>query len=317
VTPESSVAASPLFVFDNFDRLSDKQIEEVYEGTPYCGPTPAAGILLASLDFLSRLERPALHFLKEHLAAHFRVQEVGDDEAITFIHNQLLTQRDRRIAARGFRHGILIGAAISGVVLAASIGLFLIPNRTVEQFRAAPESTEESRTVSEAGSMLSPAEERLTNFDPVYAVPKTETTSPSASTPPQPLSSTVGEIPPPVAQSAMKQQPADLHSADVEIAALVARGDRFLNSGDITSARLFYERAADVGSGLAALRLGATFDPVILGYVGTLGVIADPAQALSWYRRARDLGMVEAEKRIKRFETSPLGEQDTRSHRSR
>jgi len=42
--------------------------------------------------------------------------------------------------------------------------------------------------------------------------------------------------------------------------------------------------------------------------------IADPAQALSWYRRARDLGMVEAEQRIKRFERPSLGEQDNRSH---
>jgi len=31
--------------------------------------------------------------------------------------------------------------------------------------------------------------------------------------------------------------------------------------------------------------------------------IADRAQALSWYRRASKLGMVEAEQRIKRFET--------------
>ena len=72
--------------------------------------------------------------------------------------------------------------------------------------------------------------------------------------------------------------------------------------GDITSARLFYERAAEAGSGRGALQLGATFDPVILGYVRARSGFADPAQALSWYRRASDLGMVEAEQRIKRFE---------------
>jgi TPR repeat protein len=119
---------------------------------------------------------------------------------------------------------------------------------------------------------------------------------------------------PPDAQSAIKQLPADLHTADAQFAALVARGDQFLKSGDITSARLFYERAADAGSGPAALRLGATFDPAILGQARTLGVIADPAQALLWYRRAKELGIVEAEQRIKRFETSSLRKQDTRSH---
>jgi TPR repeat protein len=122
------------------------------------------------------------------------------------------------------------------------------------------------------------------------------------------------ESAPPVAQSATQQLPADLHTADAQIAALVARGDQFLKSGDITSARLFYERAADAGSGPAALRLGATFDPAILGQARTLGVIADPAQALLWYRRAKELGIVEAEQRIKRFETSSLRKQDTRSH---
>jgi hypothetical protein len=121
VTPEFSVTGSLLFVFYNFDQLPDRQIEEICKGTLHHGQIPAAGVLLTSLDFLARLERPALHFLKEHLDAHFRVQEVGDDEAITFLHNQLLVHRDRRIEARGFRRGILIGLGGSGVLLAASI----------------------------------------------------------------------------------------------------------------------------------------------------------------------------------------------------
>ena len=85
------------------------------------------------------------------------------------------------------------------------------------------------------------------------------------------------------------------------------RGDAFLTSGDITSARLFYERAAEAGSGPAALQLGATFDPVMLGRVGGRVGLADRSQALLWYRRARDLGIVEAEQEIKRIETSSLG----------
>jgi hypothetical protein len=50
----------------------------------------------------------------------------------------------------------------------------------------------------------------------------------------------------------------------IEIAALLGRGDAFLSAGDITSARLFYERAADAGYGLAALQLGATFGSLFL-----------------------------------------------------
>jgi hypothetical protein len=55
------------------------------------------------------------------------------------------------------------------------------------------------------------------------------------------------------------------------------------------------------------LQLGATFDPVRLGRTSGRGGFADRAQALLWYRRASELGMVEAEQGIKRIETSSLG----------
>jgi hypothetical protein len=82
-----------------------------------------------------------------------------------------------------------------------------------------------------------------------------------------------------------------------EIAGLLARGDAFLGTGDITSARLFYERAAEAGSGLAALRLGRTFDPAYPVRAGSR-FAADPAKALLWYQRARELGIGEAAQRI-------------------
>lgn len=109
----------------------------------------------------------------------------------------------------------------------------------------------------------------------------------------------------------MVRPPAGPRLSDSEITALLARGDAFLSAGDITSARLFYERAADAGSGLAALRLGATFEPLFPGRAG-IGAAAYPAQALFWYRRARDLGVAEAEERIKRLETRPIGKSNTR-----
>src|SRR4029077_2070584 len=179
VTNEFSASAFPLVVFDDFDRLSDKQIEEVYKDPLHRDHTQAAGILLTSVDYRAGLEQPALHFLKKHVAAYFPVQEVGDDEAISFLYNRLLTQRDRRIKTRGFRPGILIGLAGSGFALAAGIGLFIIMNGPTEQIPAAPESTMERSIVSEAGSILPPAKERITSIDSAYAVPMTETSSAS------------------------------------------------------------------------------------------------------------------------------------------
>ena len=87
-----------------------------------------------------------------------------------------------------------------------------------------------------------------------------------------------------------------------EMAALLARGDMLLSVGDVASARLFYERAADAGGGLAAIRLGETFDPLFLDRVRLSGVRADPAAAASWYRRARDLGATGAAVLLKALE---------------
>jgi len=372
VTAEPAAAVQSVFVLDGFDRLSDEQIKEICKATLYCGQISAAGILLASLDFLARLERPTLHFLKEHLDAQFRVQEVGDDEAITFLHNQLLLHHDRRIEAHGFRRGILIGVEASAGVLAAGIGLFIILNLPAEHIRSTPESAGASTSISKERPILQPPKVGSKNSTPVQPAAEAETGSASATTSPSPVSSTATERPavvvldpsadlrpskstgespilqppeeslsnsepaqptakgetrseslvtppPPVSSTVVESRAtivahplADLRSSASEFAALVRRGDAFLTSGDITSARLFYERAADAGSGRAALQLGATFDPIILGYVRAGSGLADPAQALSWYRRASDLGMVEAEERIKRVE-SIISTQDNRS----
>src|SRR5438128_9971649 len=78
-------------------------------------------------------------------------------------------------------------------------------------------------------------------------------------------------------------------------AGLLSRGDSLFGAGDVASARLFYERAADAGDGEAALRLGETFDPNFLKRAKLRAFRGDPASAEFWYRRARELGVAEAE----------------------
>jgi TPR repeat protein len=75
-----------------------------------------------------------------------------------------------------------------------------------------------------------------------------------------------------------------------EINGLLARGDALLSMADVTSSRLFYERAAAAGDAQAALRLAATYDPSFLAQAGFKGVGGALAAAHYWYQRARDLG---------------------------
>ena len=54
------------------------------------------------------------------------------------------------------------------------------------------------------------------------------------------------------------------HLEPDEVAALVKRGEGFIASGDLASARLVLQRAAEAGEAQAALSLAGTFDPIAL-----------------------------------------------------
>ena len=97
----------------------------------------------------------------------------------------------------------------------------------------------------------------------------------------------------PARNPATKASPSGLSGAEVQ--ALLARGDALVAKGDIASARLFYERAAEAGDGQAALRLGESYDPAFLAQAHLSGVRGDAVAAAHWYQRARELGITEAE----------------------
>jgi hypothetical protein len=82
---------------------------------------------------------------------------------------------------------------------------------------------------------------------------------------------------------------------------LLARGLDYLVAGNVAAARDFFERATEVGLASAALRLGATYDPVELPRLKVHGVTADRGLARKWYERARDLGAPEAASRLARL----------------
>jgi hypothetical protein len=93
--------------------------------------------------------------------------------------------------------------------------------------------------------------------------------------------------------------PAAAPSLDAEeIATLMRRGQEYLKIGDIAAARLVLRRAANAGSPQAALTLGSTFEPLVLGELGAHGFLPDLDQARSWYDKAARLGSPEASRRI-------------------
>lgn len=90
-----------------------------------------------------------------------------------------------------------------------------------------------------------------------------------------------------------------------EEARLLAKGKGFSLSGDIASARLVYEHAANRGSAEAMYALAQTYDPRMLAQWKVIGIIPDTALALEWYTRAARLGHDAADARAHELEQQP------------
>jgi hypothetical protein len=80
---------------------------------------------------------------------------------------------------------------------------------------------------------------------------------------------------------------------------LLRRGDALLGLGDVASARLLYERAAQAGDARGAMGAGKTYDPQFLSQMGARGIRPDAAIAADWYRKAFALGDASAAGRLK------------------
>jgi TPR repeat protein len=106
---------------------------------------------------------------------------------------------------------------------------------------------------------------------------------------------------PPIAQTVT----ADLVTRQLErdeVAALLKRGEDFIRSGDLASARLVLQRAVEAGDVHAALALAGTFDPRLLAKLDQ-DLAADVVMARFWYERAKQFGSAEAPQRLEQLES--------------
>ncbi len=79
---------------------------------------------------------------------------------------------------------------------------------------------------------------------------------------------------------------------------LIAHGQKMIDVGYFAGARAYFKRAAEAGSGEAALLLGATYDQAFIERIGAQGIKPDPKEALAWYERAKQLGVEDREAKL-------------------
>jgi len=99
---------------------------------------------------------------------------------------------------------------------------------------------------------------------------------------------------PPAAAPSQPARPVDPE----EVANLMQRSKTFLASGDLMSARLLLERAAELQDADAALLLAQTYDPDVLGTSDVRNTTPEPAKARAWYQKAAQLGSADAQRRL-------------------
>jgi hypothetical protein len=83
-----------------------------------------------------------------------------------------------------------------------------------------------------------------------------------------------------------------------EIKLFMKQGEQFIAAGDVVTARIVFQRAAEAGDANAAMALGATYDPTVLAKLGVAGLGADVEKARTWYQKAESLGSTEATRRL-------------------
>jgi len=193
------------------------------------------------------------------------------------------------------------GATPAGQPVAAAVATPPATERVPEMAAPAPAPIPAAR--QPAAASPAPGDLAATKPDATSALAKLEApknTAPTVSQPP-------GAPPPATAPTAVAPTavtpPSEPRASAAETAALLARGDSLFGVGDVSSARLFYERAADAGDGQAALRLGETYDPTFLERAKLRAVQGDAGAAIFWYRRASELGVAEAEILLKGIQT--------------
>jgi hypothetical protein len=79
---------------------------------------------------------------------------------------------------------------------------------------------------------------------------------------------------------------------------LIGHGQKMIDVGYFAGARAYFRRAAEAGSGEAALMLAATYDQEYIDKIGAHGIKPDPNEARIWYERAKQLGVEGAEAKL-------------------
>jgi hypothetical protein len=216
-----------------------------------------------------------------------------------------------------------ISARVLGVVIAAAVVAFVVvvltgrqPGRSDDAavapsaVPAVAQETARTAAAAVAGTAKAAPVEANTTSDPTrfdfnsrYGAGDGTRAGWTAPNKPQPEERPVATAPSQAERAAPRQDggAAKVSLSRDQVDSLLVRGRQSLDNGDIASARLMFQRAAEVGDSQAAFLLGSTYDPLVLKHLGVIGAAPDLAKARTWYQQAVQLGSAEASRSLEQL----------------
>jgi hypothetical protein len=94
------------------------------------------------------------------------------------------------------------------------------------------------------------------------------------------------------------RQVSTIRMEPTDIARLLTRGEALLANGEIAAARATFKALADNGESRAAFALAETYEQSTLDRLGARGYVPEMEVARTWYERAKELGSIEAQRRL-------------------
>jgi hypothetical protein len=190
-----------------------------------------------------------------------------------------------------------------------------LPNVSADQTGAAQTVTPQPATATQlanagptpvlpatAGVRAAPPAPRVTRDDIALALRAAQQNQGQMQPDPSPPAAAAplaAAVPPPAAAPVTPAAAAPARRLDAdELTMLMTRAKGMIAVGDIASARLLLERAAEAQEASAALLLAQTYDPAVLGTQDMRSITPDPAMARDWYQKAARLGSTDARQRL-------------------
>jgi hypothetical protein len=194
-------------------------------------------------------------------------------------------------------------AAVQPIVGTRTVPPTSTQSPTRDEIAVALRTAHQNVAPAETAAPLAAVAPAVAAAPPVAPAPPAAVAPPVAAAPQVvATASPVAAPPPSVAAPPVVAAPAARKISPDELATLMSRARTLLAAGDLPSARLLLERAAEGQDANAALLLARTYDPLIMGTQDTRNTLTDPELARTWYQRAAQLGSADAQRRLSQLQ---------------